>query len=181
MQKTGKIKSLIKDKNGFTLVELLVSFTLLLILMGAAVAVILPSTRVCVKAVSAGRMQNVSNILMDRMMNELGAAAEIIQVDDDKLEYIDDGGNYVVMETKLTGEEGKQFSILQLTYPETEGGKKWEYPEKMYMGSGIEELKFSEVADRTDLIQIDLKLKNRQSEDEYERSRVVKCYALEEE
>lgn len=177
-----KVRHLLKENKGFTLVELLVSFTLLLILMTSATTIISPSSKVFLKAVGAGRAQNVSTILMDRMMNELGSAAEIVEVKETKIEYIDDGGNNVVMDKKVVGGAENEYSILQLTYQKSDGDElKWNYPEKMYMGNTIEELKFSEVADRDDLIEVKLKIKNVQTGYEYERTRIVKCYALDDE
>lgn len=176
-----KIKRLLGDERGFTLVELLVSFTLLLILMTAALAVISPSAKVFMKTIGAGRAQSVSTILMDRMTNELGAATEIIRVTNNQVEYVDSGGNEVLMEKILINKaQPNEIAILQLRYTKDEYDEQlWSFPLKVYMGNKIEELEFSTVADREDLIQIRLKLKNPQTDYEYERTRVVECYAVE--
>lgn len=176
-----KMKCLLRDKRGFTLVELLVTFTLLLVLMTAALAVISPSAKVFLKAIGAGRAQSVSTILMDRMTNELGAATEIITVADDKVEYVDSGGNNVLMEKVIINKaQPNETAILQLRYTKDEYDEQlWSFPLKVYMGNKIEELEFSTVDDREDLIQIRLKLKNSQTGYEQERTRVVKCYAVE--
>lgn len=184
MRVREKMKKLLKEKDGFTLVELLVSFTLLLILMTAAFAVISPSTKVFMKSIGAGRAQNVSGIVMDRIVNELVNSTEIIIVDSNKVEYIDNNGNLVYMEKKVVdrGEIGKtEYTKLTLSYFLADGDfKEWMYPKKMYMGNTIDELEFSTVEDKDDLVQVKLKLKNSQTGYEYERTRIVKCSSLEE-
>jgi len=184
MKLQKNVKRLLKEKDGFTLVELLVSFTLLLILMTAAFAVISPSAKVFMKSIGAGRAQSVSGIVMDRIVNELENAEEIITVDRDKVEYIDSNGNLVYMEKKMVdrGDVGKtEYTTLALSYYLADDSfKEWMYPKKMYMGNTIEELEFSKVEDKEDLVQVKLKLKNSQTGYEYERTRIVKCSGLEE-
>lgn len=182
MAEKKRLKWLLHEQNGFTLVELLVTFTLLLLLMTAAFSVISPSANVFMKAVSAGRTQNVSSILMDRIINELETATEIIEVSPAWVEYIDSGGNDVVMQTMVDKGSGGGTSVIFTLeyYMEDGGGSTWDYPKKVYAGNTIETLEFSEVEDRDDLVQVELKLKNSQTGYEYGRKRIVKCYAAEE-
>lgn len=74
------MRSLLKKRDGFTLVEVIVAFGLTTVLIAAIVTVLVVSTRIFVRLEGNGRAQSVSQAVMRRIVNEL-AAAERLEVE----------------------------------------------------------------------------------------------------
>lgn len=167
---------ILKNNQGMTLVELLVSFALLLMLMTATVSTIMPAVKTFNYVMAADRAQSVSNLIVDKISGELETSRGNITVNGQSIEYADQKGNVV----KLFARDGK----LILDY--NSGESEWFFTDNVYMGCKIAPadeggLEFSKIlapddSDKKNLVKIKLKVTARNGGYEYERSVIVNCY-----
>ena len=146
------------NKKGFTLVELTVTFALLAIFIAAGTAVILSVTNIYYQAQGTSFAVQVSEILCNRIAQELeqaenipfqstlGAQGEALYVTPEAVEYVDGAGRHAKIEAAGEGDGG----YLQITYYTAESGQAQTircYDEKAYMGYYIKSLHFEEASE----------------------------------
>ncbi|MEF9840474.1 MAG: hypothetical protein RR275_06750 [Lachnospiraceae bacterium] len=162
-----------ESTSGTTLVELVVAFALAAVFMTAAVALISPFTNVYLRVVNMNRIHNISNVVMEKVVNELAFAGasnstKILLKEEtgakegyrSAIEYSDYTGSRVTMNT--------QDGELVLTYAPTEIEPKeivWQFGTDFYQGNKVE-LAFQH-RDNTNQIKIYLKVYSGKNEKAY--------------
>lgn len=176
------LKKIRKNKKGFTLVELMVSFTLTAIFMTAAVLVMSSFLKVYYRTNNIAQSTSISDMLQETVSNELSLAGrrdtesiKISKGDDgkDSVKYMDKNGNNV----ELKVENG----LLQLHYDAQEGIADsqpidWGYDEKVYLGNVIQELTFTK--ENANVISINMTLFNEKTGYSVHSQRVIECFNL---
>ncbi len=177
----GKWKSQV---SGTTLVELIVSFVVLLILVTATVATLSPALNVFVKVSGMSRAQSVSDILIEKITGELGAATGNVYISNDgsQIAYDDQTGHQVIMMTDESGGINKLLLHYQSVHSADkteilEDAVDWYFTDKAYMNNSIQELSFSR-EDGTSCIKVHLKLENKKTGYTYDRDKIIECYKV---
>lgn len=183
----------VRKNAGTTMVELIVSFTLLSLFMVAATKVISNTISVYYQAKGIQTGMQVSNILMTKIVetvegalpngtvgDEADAASMIISNSNQRIELIDGFGSHVYLTVD------KDYLLLYY-FPEiSEGesgvdilkdGERWTFDKKAYMGYTVKELKFSVPKGEypPNVIQVDLTLHSGKYGD-YTSKRYIQCY-----
>ncbi len=185
------MRSLLKKRDGFTLVEVIVAFGLTTVLIAAIVTVLVVSTRIFVRLEGNARAQSVSQAVMRRIVNEL-AAAENLEVESaqtasrageteadrqisgcDTLWYTDADGRAVQLYIDADGQ-------LVLAYPEDSGApaEVWSYPESFYGGCAITDLHVEQSAESADVLQVSLKISHTPTGGIWQTERALRCWNL---
>lgn len=164
-------KKLIKN-DGFTLIELIVTFALLGLFMVAASKVISDTVNIYYKAKSIQTGMQVSSIINTKITGEIeGAlvagsvegdqnASICISCDGSKIELNDNGESHIYITVEKDDDTGKSYMLIYY-YPmanedEESGeitvdkGSKWTFDKKTYMGYDIKELKFEKLSELED-------------------------------
>lgn len=165
-----------ESTSGTTLVELVVAFALAAVFMTAAVALISPFTNVYLRVVNMNRIHNISNVVMEKVVNELAFAGasnstKILLKEEtgakegyrSAIEYSDYTGSRVTMNTK----DGELLLTYAKTERETEDVK-WQFGTDFYQGNKMD-LQFQQVAG-TKKIKIYLKVYLGKNEDTYSQT-----------
>lgn len=166
----------LKSKKGVTLVELLVTFALFAIFMAAAAAVLTPCTRIYLKVKYLSYAQNVSSMVMTKVEGELAGATQKININADKVEFVDSGNLPLYIETKN--------SLLNIHYRgeiddatgDIKGAVDWGYDKKAYQGFQISSMKFSKIPGNN--VEIILELYHPLWDIKYSTTKVIECYNL---
>jgi hypothetical protein len=148
-----------------TLVELIVSFTLLSLFMVVATMMISSTMNVYYQARGTSYGLQVSNILQGKIAGELEGAVNgditsddlvdasgnpangAMLISDSRIEFIDENGSHV--NVGLYEQDGKQYLAVHYYPVESEDGGilydavDWTFDQAAYMGYSIKELKFS--------------------------------------
>jgi prepilin-type N-terminal cleavage/methylation domain-containing protein len=182
---------------GFTLVEMTVSFALLGLFMVAATFMITATMNIYFQAKGVSYGMQVAGILNDKIAGELEGA---VNGDIDSDELVDGAGNQatgavLVAESlvEFTNKAGSHVSI-GLTEPDSDGSQylvehylnadeskeiDWKFDKNMYMGYSVKELKFTKLSQgdgyADNVIRIDLTITNPRYGD-YTTSEYVECY-----
>jgi prepilin-type N-terminal cleavage/methylation domain-containing protein len=182
-----------KHIQGFTLVELMVTFALLSIFITAASVLIVSTARVYYEARGTGDSYRVSEILFDQIAGELERAEPAAFEDEDgkqvsmylyqdAVEYVDEAGRSARM--GLYEQDGAQY--LEIAYARDDTGDSyrtgWRFDEKTYMGFYLKSLQISKASgDYLDnVLRVDLTLYSSKY-GEYSFTRYVSCYRFDEE
>lgn len=171
-------------KDGYTLVELIVSFAVLLILISATLATLTPALKVYARVSAMARAQSASEILLEKLEDELGNA---IAIDDDSggsngtIAYQDMRGNNVIVQV----DDDKRIHFHYVTYGldgNITQGTDWFFPANAYMNHEVKnpgDLVF--VYDKgKSLVEVTLKLTNTETGQSYTRMKVIQLHRLDE-
>lgn len=184
------IKIICRNKKGFTLVELMVSFTLTAIFMTAAVLVMSSFLKVYYRTNNISQSTSVADMLMENISSELSLAKqdswsgkteekEAIRITrnsdgKDTIDYRDKNGNAVQMTVKdglLCLVYKKQKDIAESEEVE------WGYDEKVYLHNVINKLTF--IKDKeSNIITINMTLYNDKTGYSVNSQRVIECFNL---
>lgn len=186
-----RLRHLHRNQKGYTLVELMVSFTLTAIFMTAAVLVMSSFLKVYYRTNNIAQTTSVSDMLMENITSELSLAAlsswdgsegaPAIQItkgsdEKDSIGYCDKNGNSVIMNVS----EGR----IQLKYlAQVENGAavtneiNWGYTDNVYVNNEITKLTFNR--DGNDMITVELSLYNKKTGYTDNTKRVIKCFNME--
>lgn len=160
------------NNDGFTLIELIVTFALLGLFMVAASKVISDTVSIYYKAKSIQTGMQVSSVINTKISGEIegalvggvieGDANASIRISDDgsKIELNDNAGSHIYITTEKDSESNKSYMLIYY-YPianedeETgkvtvDKGSKWTFDKKSYMGYEIKELKFEKLSELDD-------------------------------
>ena len=173
-----------RQVSGTTLVELIVSFVVLMILVTATVATLSPALNVFVKVSGMSRAQSVCDILIEKIAGELGASTGNIYISDDgsQIAYDDQTGHQVIMMKKQDTDIHKLLLHYQSVHSSDkteilEDAVDWYFTDKAYMNNSIQELNFSRV-EGTSCIKVHLKLENIRTGYTYDRDKIIECYKV---
>lgn len=178
-----------KNKKGYTLVELIVVFALTAVFITAATMTTGVFMRIFLKVNTMSHAQTVASTLMETLDSQLSSAAAAsawdlegagpsdpnvflyISADGEKVSYVDKNHIPVII-CVIDG-------MLHLEYQPIEGGDAvdWYYGEGSYSGNRISSLAF-EQPENDNLLKISLTLKNTKTGYEYAAVRWVECYNL---
>lgn len=184
-----------RNTEGFTLVELTVTFALLSIFIVAAAVIISSTMNVYYQAKGAGYGLQISEIIYDKIAQELERATPSVfqsaQAPDEAgamylgaetVEFVDEEGRHAKIGT--SEKDGGQY--LQITYyvSDKNDGEKtdaavemWCFDEKAYMGYSIKSLRFFRDPEEflDNVICVELVLYSPQY-GEYAATRYISCY-----
>lgn len=174
-----KICHIRRNKKGYTLVELLVSFVILAILMTAALAVLTSATGVYAKIKAMNTAQSVSTMLINKIEGEMDGATVYATEDEEinQISYIDKSGHNVVMGIHSRDDSGR--NILQLTYDG--GSEPWEYSNSTYMDNSIESLTFTPSTNTEQdksWVTVTLSVTNTRTNYTYTRTKTLRCDSI---
>lgn len=154
-KKTGKL-----NNKGVTLVELIVSFTLLAIFMVAAMRVISYTVNIYHAAKGATYGLEVANMISNKIVGQIeGATAAKVPVvttlpdGNDAISFVDKTGSAVTVCTTNVVVNGNSKKYMNIHYDEvTEGSVKydavdWQFDSKAYMGYTVKKLSFEDVGE----------------------------------
>jgi prepilin-type N-terminal cleavage/methylation domain-containing protein len=203
-QSTAQQNNKSLKNQGFTLVEMTVSFALLGLFMVAATFMITATMNIYFQAKGVSYGMQVAGILNDKIAGELEGA---VNGDIDSDELADGAGNQatgavLVAENQIefTNKEGSHVSI-SLTEPDSDGAQylverylnadgssggadgskeiEWKFDKNMYMGYSVKELKFTKLSQgdgyADNIIKVDLTITSSRYGD-YTTSEYVECY-----
>lgn len=172
-----------KNKKGMTLVELIVGFALAGIFMASAAVVLSSSMRVFVRANNMAHAQTVADMLLETITSELSSAADAsyqgtgdtMILTENSVSYVDKNAYPVI----ISSEDGRL--ILSYQHVETATGEveepvKWQYKEGAYLSTKISSLQFRHL--ERNLIEVTLILTAEKSNQDFEFSRIIQCYNL---
>lgn len=176
------MRRIIRQKNrGYTLVEMIASFAVLLILMSAVLMTLTPALKVYERIRGMANAQNVSEMLFDKIDDELGNALVMEDTSNSsKISYQDKKGNSVWLQV---GEDRKLHFLYQVYDEAAQMTEEtdWYFPPSSYMNEEIradEDIQFRYNAGKR-LMEVTLKLTNTQTGFTYERTRMIKLHHLE--
>ena len=194
----------LKKKNGTTLVELMVAFAIAAIFMASATMLVSSFTNVYLRIINRNRIQDISNVIMEKVVEELTYASETAtEVEADKvkgsvmLSSEDGEGNYYVVEysnkdgnpvrmSSQDDEHGKERGLLLEYQPIYENnspegnilyeGSQW------YMGAGFYkknhiDLRFRKLEDSS-CIQVILMVSDEKGRYQKKTEKYVECIDL---
>lgn len=204
MKKVRK-KELLKEKGGFTLVEVITAFALTAVLVASASAVFGVFMKTYVRVRSTAQAQSVAGTLMETIVGALESAAEVrlpkepgaakwpaafpacalyISADGSVL-YTDydqrtvhmyvNGEGQLELDCVRSGGEAATAAERGDTGNEKDT---WHYPDSFYSGCTIERLEVSKADDGRNLLEVTLELKHAVGEVTYSTTRMLECYNL---
>lgn len=190
-----------KDRKGYTLVELIVSFALSGMLMASAGAILIQGMNRHYQMMARLNTLSVSRIILDKVTGEIGSARNNGHSSTSVL-LLDKGSTgcpAVVFtsrenrraELTRTAGEGHPYLLLSYTTPskreasvgwqggEGSAGQEWYFDEKLYQGCVIESLDFAQLigpdGSPTNVIKVSLAIKNKKTGFRYAESRCISC------
>lgn len=174
-----------KNKKGMTLVELIVGFALVGIFMASAVVVLSSSMRVFVRANNLAHAQTVADMLLETITSELSSAADasfqgsgdVMIVTDGSISYVDKNAYPVIM-SAVEGRLVLSYQQVETATGEVEDPVNWKYEEGTYLDTSISSLQFKHL--NSNLIEVTLTLTAGKSNADFEFSRIIQCYNLDE-
>lgn len=190
LAKIQNIKSIIlnrvkKNKKGFTLIELIVSFVLIGILMATAATVFSGAYRVHIRIKSFTNSQMVADILKETIEGELThARAKKVDQEEGAIKVSESEVSYLNKEGIKTRLYVSSEGYLCLSYPEAEiEGDESNVDNNQYLGTNvylknkITKIQFSHVPD-TNYIRLDMELKDQVTGSVYKTKEIIECYNL---
>ena len=123
-----KIKSILKRRNGFTLVELLMAVLILLMVSSVMAGGIPVAIQAYYKIVDSANAQVLLSTTMTKLRDELGTAVTIIGHTDKSITFTNASGNQSVIIFNSSGTEGPGIYITEIAGPvDDEGSNKVEH------------------------------------------------------
>lgn len=173
--------NVIRNKKGFTLVEMIVSFALIAIFMTASVGVASGAARVYTRINNVSRAQTVADMLGETIAGELSRSSAfgkqesdtVITVQNGRVEYKDSENRTCVMYVNSRG-------YLQIDYPNVEvtggeGTANWQYGENTYLRNKITVFKVTPVSGRN-LLRAEIELTSTVTGFSYQTVKMIECY-----
>lgn len=188
------------DKKGYTLIEIIVTFMLISMFLLAATVVTTSCMKIYIKVKSISTGQTVADSLTEKINGELSAAQKNT-IDQEKSACLiidsayESGSNSVTFinqkgikvttglledvageETKAT-ENGK---MLVFHYYSDKKDTDWYYGRPTYHGFDLESVMFSRLSDTSNVIRVDIVLKNPKTGYEFTTYKLIECFNLDE-
>lgn len=193
----------LKSQKGYTLIELIVVFLMIGIFMAAAAAVTASYMKAFLRVTGIGKTQVAADTVMETIVGELSGAANrkvvgedgtlseeslLIAADGKSIRYVNGNGQTVVMDTvKDNGAENSEpDDILHLHYLEIEADEDgegsaaadWYIDRSAYQGSAIQDLTFSVIDGKPELMRVNLIMEYKNTGYTMESSRIVELYNM---
>lgn len=181
------IRKKVIEKKGFTLIELIVTFALMSIFMGAAVLLTTSFFKIFTRTNDIALAQNLGDTLTELIDGEVGAALDstLPEIYGEGSICISDGNGQITYYNKdgfivqMYVKDGR----LILHYQETEDANhvikneavEWRLEDGVYTGNDIESLSFELQGGEDSLILMKIKLKSGRSDFIYETEHMIEC------
>lgn len=175
-----------KNKKGYTLIELIVTFGLIAIFLTTATMTVSTCMRIFYRIKNMSQAQIVADTLLETISSQLAFAALAnfegsdgtsnameISADNGSIAYVDKTHTPVIM----TRDDDHKLHLSDQEQKESgNGSAEWYYGKGMYVGMEIEELNFEHVSEN--FIKVSLSLKNPKSGHRLSTSKWIECYNL---
>ena len=186
------------NKKGYTLIEIIVTFMLISMFLLAATVITTSCMKVYLKVKSISNGQTVADSLTEKINGELSAAQKnTIDLETGASLIINDeyesGSNSVTFVNQkgikvtaglledVAGEETKAAEngkMLVFHYYSDKKDTDWYYGRPTYHGYDLDSVKFSRLPDTSNVIRVDIVLKNAKTGYEFTTYKIIECYNL---
>jgi hypothetical protein len=180
------LKNLLKEKQGTTLVEMIVSFLLLVIFMSCTVGIVTSSMKLYSRNVSMNRAQSLADLILSDIKGEIENASSELEYNENVIAFRNENMDREIIYLH-TNSKGDQE--LRIHYDEVRNeigieskAVNWYYDTTNYMGNTIKKLTFDKISTGDDealAFKVTIRLKNKTTQYEYEDSTIVECYFTE--
>lgn len=164
------------------MVEMVVSFLLLIIFMSCTVAIVSSSMQIFARNISMSRAQSVSDLILSDVVGEIEKASSALEYNDHVIAFENQHGDREII---YVDSVSRQLNIHYDEYQNPKSGVvesqsvNWNYGSRNYMGNQIQEFTIRQLnagENSRPVFEITLKLKNSQTQYEYQESRIAECY-----
>lgn len=187
------------NKKGYTLIEIIVTFMLISIFLLAATVVTTSCMKVYIKVKSISTGQTAADSIAEKINGELSAAQKsatsqepesycvtidpVYESGSNSVTFVNDKGIKVTAgllkdvagDSTIATERGE---LLALHYYDKKGTD-WYYGESTYHGFELTSLLFSRFSEESNVIRVDIVLRNPKTGYEFTTYKLVECYNLE--
>ena len=193
-----KLFRIIKNNDGFSLVELIISFALLSIFMTAACTLLTNYMKLYTQINTMALGENVADTVMNTIEDCISDSSSVkifnnehhddegVNNAGDMIVYTTPNGNKVTIyafDPNVSSEEDD--GILRLSYDDTVQGKfnssaeKWSLGKEAYMKYRIKSIDFeAETGIGDNIVSVELKIQNTQTGSITERKKLIECYNI---
>lgn len=174
------LKSSLHRKRGATLVELIVTFSLLAIFMASAIAIITPSINIFQNMKYMSYAQSVGEILMEKVTGSICSATKNVVIASDKgsIQLEDGQSSPIYISKNSDGRLVIHYREIKFEGEQTWEAVDWKYDDKAYQSFRIDKLEF-EKTKFGNSVRVTLELTNDKYGLSYKTEKVVECYDLE--